>query len=209
MFQPKFPKLFGIQTSTKYCRIVFFCIDELAFSQTYLLYWTLVKFPQSFKSPFKYFCPYLTKINLFAYTVTLGHMSQWRYLYIVDNILWGITFADFLSTLWKNLRFQLNYLALTLALETSRSSGGDFLSKILFLEGWMFRRRFCAWIFDPCTGYISIGGDFVIEYFSWWKFFFLTGWILWVLVWTIFIMKIIVGFREVVQEICPWSGIFL
>ena len=107
--------------------LFFFCIDELAFSQTYLLYWTLVKFPQSLKSPFKYFCPYLTKINLFAYTVTLGHMSQWRYLYIVNNILWGITFADFLSTLWKNLRFQLNYLALTLALETSRSSGGDFL----------------------------------------------------------------------------------
>ena len=81
MFQPKFPKLFGIQTSTKYCRVVFFCIDELAFSQTYLLYWTLVKFPQSFKSPLKYFCPYLTKINLFAYTVTLGHVSMKVFIY--------------------------------------------------------------------------------------------------------------------------------
>ena len=81
MFQPKFPKLFGIQTSTKYCRIVFFCIDEPAFSQTYLLYWTLVKFPQSFKSPLKYFCPYLTKINLFAYTVTLGHVSMKVFIY--------------------------------------------------------------------------------------------------------------------------------
>ena len=43
---------------------------------------------------------------------------------------------------------------------------GIFLLNILFLEGWIFWRRFRAWIFDPGTGYISIGGDFVVEYFS-------------------------------------------
>ena len=167
IFKPKFSKLFCNQTSTKYCRIVFFCIDVLTFSQHNILYWTLVKFPQSFKSPFKYFCPYLTKINLFAYTVTLGHVSMkvfiycWQYSlrhnlcrffeYTVEKLevpaellgfdpdignisifRWGFFDWTFFSRRFNTFKNTFLHEYLTLAWETSWSSGGCFWWKFFF-----------------------------------------------------------------------------